>query len=261
MTELAPIQEEELHAFVDNLLEPDRREAVRRYLSEQPDAAAMVADFQAQRDALRSIFAPIAAAPVPPALNLSRLIEERLPARRNTFWRQAASIVLALGIGGGGGWLLHANTDGNSPTGMAALAREAVSSHLVYASDKRRPVELWAPQRDDLARWLSNRLNRPVAPPDLTELGYKLIGGRLVATDRGPAALFMYDNEAGLRMTMFVRPVMAQTTGIHRVDVRDKDTDGFAWVEKGIGYMMMGPEDKLLERMAVHVKRQLDQAS
>ena len=70
--------------------------------------------------------------------------------------------------------------------------QEAAASYAVYASDKRRPVELWAVQRDDLVRWLSNRLNRPIAPPDLSVAGYQLLGGRLVATGHGPAALFIY---------------------------------------------------------------------
>jgi anti-sigma factor RsiW len=53
---------------------------------------------------------------------------------------------------------------------------------------------------DHLAQWLSNRQNRPVSPPDLSGFSYRLIGGRLLATEQGnPAALFMYEDIAGQR--------------------------------------------------------------
>ena len=44
------------------------------------------------------------------------------------------------------------------------------------------PIEVAATERDHLAQWLSNRLSRSVTPPALDALGYRLIGGRLLAT-------------------------------------------------------------------------------
>jgi anti-sigma factor RsiW len=245
-----PIAEEDLHAYVDGLLDAERRAAVERYLQSNAEAAERVAAYAAQRQELRAALAVRARDPIPPNLNLARLLEERLRRRRRP-WRAAAAILLAVGLGAGAGWFVGQRP----PTGVAAIAREAAMSYAVYAADKRRPVEVWATQKEDLTRWLSNRLNRPVSPPDLSSLQYQLLGGRLVATSHGPAALFMYENPRGVRLAIYVRPMSGgETTPIRATDVNN--VDGCTWIERGIGYSLMAaePYDKLeeLARLARH---------
>lgn len=53
----APIVEEDLHAFVDHALDADRRKEVQDHLDRDPEAAATVAKFAAQRQLLRSTLA------------------------------------------------------------------------------------------------------------------------------------------------------------------------------------------------------------
>jgi len=60
-----PITEDDLHAYVDQLLEPERRAEVAAYLDAHPDVAQRVAAFSDQRDLLRSALAPIADEPDP----------------------------------------------------------------------------------------------------------------------------------------------------------------------------------------------------
>ena len=128
--------------------------------------------------------------------------------RRRLPWRAAAAVLLAFGLGGAGGWFLHGGQQ--PPTAaITLLAQQAVANHVVYTADRRRPTELGAQQRDDLARWVSNRLNHQVAPPDLSADGYSYMGGRLAATPDGPAGLFMYDGPQGVRLTVFVLPLNA----------------------------------------------------
>lgn len=245
-----PVAEEDLHAYVDELLDPERRAAVDRYLQGNSEAAERVEAYTAQRQELRAALSARAWDPIPPNLNLGRLLEDRLR-RRQRPWRAAAAVLIALSLGAGGGWFVGQR----SPTGVAAIAREAAMSYAVYASDKRRPVEVWATQKDDLTRWLSNRLNRPVSPPDLSSLQYQLLGGRLVATAHGPAALFMYENPRGVRLAIYVRPTaVAETTPIEATDVND--VDGCTWIERGVGYSLIAaePYDTLAElaRLARH---------
>jgi anti-sigma factor RsiW len=250
-----PIAEEDLHAWIDGQLGPERQAAVLRYLHEQPDVARRVDAWHDQREALRAAFAAVAAEPVPPRLGLERLIQQRL-GRRRLPWRAAASVVLAFGLGGVGGWFLR----GGQPPPAAAitlLAQQAVANHVVYTADRRRPTELGAQQRDDLARWVSNRLNHQVAPPDLSADGYSYMGGRLAATPDGPAGLFMYDDPQGVRLTVFVLPLNAAATmPIQHVDFAH--VDGCAWIDKSVGYTVVGslppPE---LRRIAELVRRQL----
>ena len=252
-----PIAEEELHAFVDSRLDAVRLPAVLRYLQEHPDIARRVAGYQAQREALRSALGAVSAEPIPPRLGLERLIQERLR-QRWRLWPAAACILLGLGLGGAGGWFLHGGMIGRGQGTITLLAQEAVANHVVYSADKRRPTELGATQRDDLARWVSNRLNHQVAPPDLSTDGYSYMGGRLAATPDGPAGLFMYDNAAGVRLTVFVLPLRsAASAPIQHVDFAH--VDGCAWIDKSIGYTVVGdlpPAE--LRRLAEVVRRQFE---
>src|SRR5258708_19718479 len=93
-----PITEDDLHAYVDRVLEPERQAEVAAYLGDHPDVAKRVAAFTDQRDLLRAALAPIAEEPLPPELNLSRIIENR--ARRPSVARWARSAMLLLCIGG-----------------------------------------------------------------------------------------------------------------------------------------------------------------
>jgi anti-sigma factor RsiW len=248
-----PIAEEELHAHVDDRLDADRQAAVLRYLQDHPDVAREVAAWRAQRDALRAAFAGVAADPIPARLGLERLIQQRL-GRRAT-WRVAAATLLAFGLGGAGGWFLHGGVRPPVAT-ITLLAEQAVANHVVYTADRRRPTELGAQQRDDLARWVSNRLNHQVAPPDLSADGFSYMGGRLAATPDGPAGLFMYDGPDNVRLTVFVLPLSAaKNMPLQHVDFAH--VDGCAWIEKGIGYTVVGrlPPAELW-RIAELVRRQ-----
>jgi anti-sigma factor RsiW len=253
-----PVPEEDLQAYVDNLLDADRRAVVARFLQENPDAAARVAAYSAQRETLRAALAGYAEAPVPSRLDVARLIQLRL-ANRRAAWRIAAAVVLALGVGGSGGWILRGALV--PPTSsVTLLVREAVANHVVYTADRRRPTELGADQREDLARWVSNRLNLPVAPPDLATYGFHYMGGRLAATSEGPAGMFMYQNEQGLRLTVFLRPVgSAPSVPMEHVD--SGKLGGCAWIAKGVGYTVVADMPAAeLKRVADLVQEQLHAA-
>jgi anti-sigma factor RsiW len=246
-----PISEDELHAYVDDRLHPARRIEVEHYLHTQPDLARRAAAYRAQRAALRSGFAARAAEPIPPELNLSRLLEDRLR-QRHAWWRAAAAIVVSLGVGGVAGWYLGlpAKPD-RTQLAVSLLQRQAMSSHMVYAADHRHPIEVAVDERDHLAQWLSNRLHRAVAPPDLSRAGYRLLGGRLLATESGgAAALFMYDDEQGNRLSVVMRP-MAPELRAPYVDVRQGALNGCSWIEKGVGYAVVAAmSDEALDRVA-----------
>jgi anti-sigma factor RsiW len=251
----SPIPEDDLHAYVDGQLPPERRKAVARRLQEQSRAAEDVAAYAAQREALRAAFTSIADEPVPPRLHLESLVASRL-AERRTVWRAAAAVLLAFLVGGAGGWALHTRF-GGEPSDLSLLAQDAIANHVVYTADRKRPTELGAEQRDDLARWVSNRLGRPVAPPDMSSAGFRYMGGRLAATPQGPAGQFMYQNADGARLTVFVLPLRdAPDTSMHAVDVGAMD--GCAWIDKGVGYTVVAPLPAAeLHRLAEGVRRQL----
>jgi anti-sigma factor RsiW len=111
----------------------------------------------------------------------------------------------------------------------------ALSSHVVYAVDVRHPVEVPGTEASDLQQWLSNRLDRAVVAPDLSALGYHLIGGRLLATERaGAAALLMYDDTSHQRISVLLRPMM-HTPNAPKDIFRKNGVNGCAWIVNGLG--------------------------
>lgn len=234
-----PVDEDDLHAFVDDLLDAPRRQQVQDHLDRHPRAAAQVHGLRAQRQALRGLFAGVADEPMPARLDLRRVVAERgQPARRAPIWRLAAALALTTGLGAAGGWWAH-GTNAEAGAGIASLSREAAETYAVFATDTARPVEIAADRRDDLDRWVSSRLRRPVPIPDLRRAGFRFVGGRLVATGHGPAALFIYDGANDTRIALLARQMVV-----------DRDTPamlkaggafgGWSWADKGLGYSLVG---------------------
>jgi anti-sigma factor RsiW len=250
-----PITEEDLHAYVDGQLAPIRQAAVQRYLQANPEEARRVAAWTAQRGALRAVFAAHAAAPLPHSLNLSRLIEPRL--RRRRVSRLAIASALLTMVVGGGSWLLLApTTPERAAPAMALLQQQALATYAVYAIDRRHPIEVGADQKDHLSTWLSNRLRRTVKPPDLEALDYRLIGGRLLATEHGgAAALFMYEDSHGQRLSLMLRP-MSPDLRAPTSDMRDGTVNGCAWITDGLGYAVVAAlPDAELDRVADFIRQ------
>ncbi len=247
-----PITEDDIQALIDDRLEAARRAEVEAYLARHPDLALRVERMRGLGDALRDAFAPVAAEPVPAQLNLAHLVaarrRPRLPA-----WQAAAAAVL-LALGGIGGWGLR-GTLSAPMTGVDALAQEASANYAVYAPDRLRPVELAASSSDELARWFSARLDRRVGVPDLSGSGYRLMGGRLVATPHGPAGLLMYDDSRGTRLVMLMRP-MAQPGDAPMREHRTGSATGYAWAQGGLGYSLVGASDPaVLHPLANEIRR------
>ena len=259
MTMERPISEDELHAYVDGRLDAPRRLEVERYLAMQPLLSHRVAAYRAQREELQAALAPRAAEPIPPELNLSRMLEARLR-RRHGWWQLAASVVLCLSLGGAAGWYVGAPArPDRTKLAMTLLQQQAMASHTVYAVDRRHPIEVTANESDHLKQWLSNRLQRSVAAPDLSTLGYRLLGGRLLATERGSAsALFVYDDANGNRLSVLMRPMAPELAAGH-TDSSQGAMRNCAWIDKGIGYAVVAvASDAMLDKVAAQISRQTD---
>jgi anti-sigma factor RsiW len=262
-----PVTEQELHAFVDELLPAARRAEIEAYLQARPAEAERIRAYRGQNRALHALFDPILLEPAPalqlpaqPAANAARLR------------RFAAGVLLTL-AGGAAGWLLHG---GPAPLQMArirpaagnieavdaagsALARRAAIAHAVFSPEARHPVEVGADQQAHLVAWLSKRLGAALRPPQLGALGYDLIGGRLLPGDDGPVAQFMYQDTAGRRLTLYVS---TEQTGKHETGFRFSQEGGvsvFYWIDGKFGYALSAGLPKTeLGRIADTVYAQLE---
>lgn len=250
-----PISEDDLQAYVDQALDAGRQAEVADYLRLHPETARRIDGYIAQRDALRAAFSPIADAPIPPELGVRALAEARRA--RLTAWRPAVAAAMLLCLGGVGGWSARAVLTPPA-NGVGALAREAVDNYRVYASDDHRPFEMGAAQKADLVRWVSSRLHSPVEVPDLRSAGYRFIGGRLVTTPHGPAAMFLYDGEGGGRLAVMVRPMKVEKNTAMS-EQSDRGLDGVSWATDGLGYSLVAPSSpRSLRHLGNEVRRQAE---
>lgn len=59
------VSEDDIHAYVDGCLEPERRAEVERILQKDPEAAAKAVAYRRQAESLRRQFDPILEEPIP----------------------------------------------------------------------------------------------------------------------------------------------------------------------------------------------------
>jgi anti-sigma factor RsiW len=233
-----PISEDDLHGYVDGVIDIARRAEVAAYLQDHPDVAARTASYAKQRELLRASLAPIAEEPVPLRLNIGRMIEARR-GRRTGKWVASLAATLLIVLGGAAGWSLRGLVQ-PAREGILALAEEAGDSYSVYAPDRVRPVEIRASEGKELVNWASQRLQRSVTVPDIASSGYRFMGGRLVSTPHGPAVMFMYDDDRGTRLVVLTR-AMTVDQNMPMVAHARGAVNGFAWADNGVGYSLVGP--------------------
>jgi anti-sigma factor RsiW len=250
----APIEEEDLHAYVDNALDAARRKEVQDYLDRNPEAAQRATALLAQRQLLRSSFASVADEPIPDRLDLASMLRERRKKSRWP-WQIAAAVLFSFGLGTVGGLNIR---DAPQPSGgIAVLAGEARTTYAVYATDAERAVELGPERKAELVSWVSSKLKRPVSVPDLTKSGYRFAGGRLVTTDHGPAGMFVYEGADGTRLAVMMRP-MEREQDTPMMQHSEGKVRGYAWAVRGLGYSLVGTERaEVLHPLADEVRRQV----
>jgi anti-sigma factor RsiW len=251
------VGDDELMAYVDGRLPPDRTEAVASYLATHPEIRERLRQYAEQRQALLAAFGERNAGPIPTRLRLTRLIAERQRRRRRRFAEIAAAICL-ITLGGVGGWtareLILQQASPGSVLAAGTIMADALAAHRTFAVEVRHPVEVDAAQEAHLVQWLSKRLGRPLVVPDLSATGYRLMGGRLLPAGSGPAAQLMYENGAGDRLTVYVRPGVAGEASVYQ---QDKNVGAFYWADEGLGCVIVGDADRgVLSRAAERVYEQ-----
>lgn len=238
-----PPSDDDLHAYVDDQLDPARREAVATWLAGHPVEAERVAAWQAQKRALLAAFDPVLAEPVPQRLLAAA---QHRPSGRPLSLRIAAAVGW-LALGG----IIGYGLKGNPPArdgGLPPLAHSAAVAHVVYTPEVRHPVEVAADQEAHLVQWLSKRLGTVLKVPHLASEGYNLVGGRLLPGESGPVAQFMYEDASGKRLTLYVRTDAADNRETAFRYALEGKVGVFYWLDGKLGYALSGelPRERLL---------------
>lgn len=235
--------DEQLHAYVDEALTPQQRAEVEAYLRANPEAAERVEAYRRQNALLRSTLDPMLDEPAP-----ARLHGHAPRSRRAAVWMRYGGFAAALLVAGALGWFVRGETNA-SPEFVDALARRAVTAHLVYAPEVLHPVEVGAQQEEHLAGWLSKRMGARLRPPYLGDVGFRLVGGRLLPGEDRPAAQFMYEDTRGRRLTLYVGANAARPRDTAFRYTEKNGVSTFYWLEGRLGYALSGEieRDQLLQ--------------
>ncbi|WP_301103347.1 anti-sigma factor [Propionivibrio sp.] len=258
------ISETDLHAYVDGALPAARYVELENYFSVQADDAERVRAYLVQNQAVKAVFRAVLDEPLPENLHAlasppARAMLARPFLARWSLQRSAAGFVIAL-LGGVAGWLAHGqDSPPESVARLTPLPRQAAVAHAVFSPDVRRPVEVDAEHEDQLVAWLSKRLGTPVHPPRLGELGYELIGGRLLPGNTGPVAQFMYHDGSGQRLTLYLSTENASNQESAFRFAREGKVNVFYWIDGKFGYALSASIDKdELARVAKVVYEQIE---
>ncbi|MCP1549475.1 MULTISPECIES: anti-sigma factor [Methylobacteriaceae] len=239
-----PVGEDDLHGLIDGHLEPERQALVEAWLRGNPARAAEVSADRALRERLRTRLAPIAEEAIPARLRVANIRSRHSPIT-GRWLPVAAAAVFCLAVGGAAGWFGHAARQ--VPT--VTLARtepatdDAVAAFRTYVVEAVHPVEVRADEKPHLVTWLSKRLGRAVTTPDLTAYGFRLMGGRLLPAGSESAAMLMYDDDHGTRLTLYSRVGDADGRTVFRF-AREGDVAAFSWVDGGMSYVVTGRTDE-----------------
>lgn len=249
-----PVTEDELHAYVDGELPADRNFAVEQWLASHPDDAARVAAWRLQADAIRARFSGTVNEAIPSRLKIEALL------RSGRNWRTIAAAVAALAflVGGVAGWMARSTTEVVAAIGDPAddLAQRALAAHKLYIGEIRHPIEVGASEAH-LTPWLSRRVGTTVRIPDFSAFDMKLLGGRLLPGESGPAALLMFENGSGDRITFYISRLEQPQTAF-RYYTSD-NVAAIRWVVSDYGYVVAGPADKMkLKELARAAFEQLE---
>ncbi|PKR89010.1 anti-sigma factor [Pleomorphomonas diazotrophica] len=235
MNQRTTITEADLNAYVDGELTPERRAVVEAHLADHPVDRERVAAWREQTATLRSLYGHVAEETPPARLTPWRLAAER---RRNLsrFAMATAAAMVLVVSGAVGGWvgrglILPAQSE-------MTLVSEAEAAHTLYVPEVLHPVEVTGEEGSHLTKWLSKRLDRTLIIPDLSSEGFSLVGGRLLPAARSAAALLMYENRDGARVTLYVVPKDGGETAMRFSSVGD--LTAVSWQAEALGCVLVG---------------------
>jgi anti-sigma factor RsiW len=238
-----PVDEDDLQAHIDGRLPQGRAEAVRAYLAAHPEEEARFARYAEQRRELRAAFAGRADEAIPNRLRVAPLLVQRRRRQHRRLGEIAAAVCLIV-LGGVGGWAARdAGLLSSSPATLAStITADAIAAHRTFSVEVRHPVEVDAGQEAHLVQWLSKRLGRQLVVPDLTAAGFRLMGGRLLPAEEGPAAQFMYESGNGERLTLYLRSGIGGETAFRYHE--EGGIGAFYWSDEGFGYAIAAKADR-----------------
>lgn len=233
-----PPSERDLHAYVDHQLSESDRHVLDTYLAAHPDVAAQVHAWQQDAQALRASLAGALQQPANPDLDPA-LIRQRIKQQSRRHFATAALLLVAISLGGLGGW--HAREATELP--LLPMA-DAMQAFRLFAQDGIMPADYNTQGGDTMQAWLDRYFSHAHRLPDLSAAGFTPVSGRLLTTDQGAAAMVLYEDPQGRRISFYIRPPGPDNGFLPR---GSRSADGLQaqyWSGAGYNYAVVSPTDQ-----------------
>ena len=245
--------EEKLSAFLDGELPDAEAREIETALAQDPELQAELDALIAADAAAAQVFDDMLASPVPAALAAAvRDAPAPQPVANVPHapkgWWAAAAVVLALGLGGAGGYF-----SGVSQVPVAAASGwldDIADYHRVYAGQSRHLVEVAADEADHIRTWLTNSVGAQVPTPDLTAHGLTFRGARLLVAAGKPVAQLMYTDAEDRVVALCLIASDAPRDSVATRTIGDFDM--VVWGGSDANYVVVGDHGRAdLEAIAV----------
>jgi anti-sigma factor RsiW len=264
--ERIPIDEQELHAYVDGTLPDARREALAQRIESDAALRARVEDYRLLNSMLRDRYDPVLDEPIPARLQIKERQKWFAAANWSRYGAMAATLVLGAGIGMGADIAFRSSSTGDLASTQRvsmqdssdSFARDSALAHVMYVPEDPHPYEINADREQTMARFLLAKLGTVEHPPMLTHVGFELMGGRLFPGNSGRIVQYTYQGATGARVTLCIS---SPKTGVQASGFqlyRDGPVNVLHWIDGNLRYAVSGGVDQAqLVELAQEVRTQL----
>jgi anti-sigma factor RsiW len=256
----------DLHAYVDDCLEPDQREAFETQMAQDPALARRAAAWRAQNSAIRTAFdsegarafsisavrhqnevlvkgrrsATVGARPSfeQPVRSSMRMVADvsrssaKVSAPGSLLWRAGLA---ALSVSFACLWAPSATV-----VPAKGLGEAGVAAFRAFARPGVAPVESASSDRTEAQTWLATRLMHPVYLP-ATPPGVNLVGARIAPYPGAAAAFLVYEFQDRV-LGLLVQSLDAPATRAPELLAADGG-DAAIWTWRGEGFSLVGDLD------------------
>lgn len=191
-----PPSDSDLHAYVDRQLSEADQRLVQAYLASQPEVAARVRAWQQDAQHLRTALSGALQQPPNPDLDPA-MIRQHLKHRSRRHLASAAVLLLAVSVGGVSGWQARQMTLLSAAAPMA----DALQAYRLIAQQGILPADYQTSDEQSMQGWLDRYFTQADRLPDLSGAGFKPVSGRLLSTEQGAAAMVVYQDPSGQKIS------------------------------------------------------------
>jgi anti-sigma factor RsiW len=239
-----PPSERDLHAYVDHQLSDADRRLVETFLASNPEISAQVRAWQLDARQLRAALGGALQQPANPDLDPA-VIRQRLQRQSRRHLASAAVLLIAVSVGGFSGWQAREMTLVSAQAPMA----DAMQAYRLIAQQGILPADYKVGEDGDMQGWLDRYFTQANRLPDLSDAGFNPVSGRLLSTEQGPAAMVVYENQSGQKISFYVRPPGPKNFLLPRGSRSDGELQAEYWSGSGYNYAMVSPADTPAARM------------